>query len=317
MILSPLASIIITTKNSEKYISETLNSVITQTYQNKEIIIIDAASLDNTMRIVDELIKNDESESIYKIHSEIDSGFHEGYCKALKMVSGKYVFTCPASDAFLDSNWIENCITYLEMNPDFSLVWGYAVNKYGESLKKVSYPWLQKIGAPVGLKGFYYWLIFGTNFPEANMCTRTADLKRTFPIYFESNNVIMDPWLEMINNFHESGYLAGHIDSVANFGRIHEDSLTKENIREKRNNIIEFRYHWKRMVLLVRILLKRKKFHDDNPALKYNIKDIIYIYYSYGREIKNFYGLKSLFLPFAAIFYGMKVIEDIIIRERV
>jgi glycosyltransferase involved in cell wall biosynthesis len=315
--LSPLTSIIITTKNSEKYISETLNSVIYQTYQNKEIIILDAASTDNTMSVIDELIKNDQSKNIYKIHSEIDSGFHEGYCKALKMVTGKYVFTCPASDAFLDSNWIGNCITYLEMNPDFSLVWGYVVNKYGESLKNVSYPWLQKIGAPVGMKGFYYWLIFGTNFPEANMCTRTNVMKSTFPMYFEDKNIRMDPWLEMINNFHEGGFLAGHINSVANFGRIHEDSLTQENIKDKRNNIIEFRYHWKRLRLLVRILMKRKKLHNNDLDLKYNIKDIISIYYLYGKEIKNFYGFKSLFLPFAAIFYSIKVLEDIIVRERV
>ena len=52
-----LVSVIIPTYNSEKYIDETLNSVLDQTYRGFEIIIIDDCSKDNTWKIIKEYEK--------------------------------------------------------------------------------------------------------------------------------------------------------------------------------------------------------------------------------------------------------------------
>ena len=310
LVTDPLVSIIVTSKNSELYIEETLKSVIGQTYQNKEIIIIDANSKDSTLTKIQELQATDGFKSSFKISSEPDSGFHEGVCKGLNLASGDYIFTCAASDAFIDLNWIEKCISFLQLHQDYSLVWGFSINKYEETLRDISYPWLHRIGAPQGLAGFYYWLIFGTNFPEMNMGTRSEIMRKTFPKYVGDKSLKLDPWLEMMNNFHEGGYLAGHIDSIANFGRIHENSITKKNQEEKRNNLFELRYHWKRMILFFKIVFKIKKNHGKNLDLKYKNFEILKIYYLYWCEIKNFYGAKSLFLPFAALFFLKNVIKD-------
>ena len=54
-----LVSIITPSYNSEKFISETINSITKQTYTNWELLITDDLSTDNTIEIVESYVKND------------------------------------------------------------------------------------------------------------------------------------------------------------------------------------------------------------------------------------------------------------------
>ena len=56
---NPLVSILIPLYNAEEYLSDTLESIIEQTYKNIEIIIVDDASTDNTQEIVKKFQNND------------------------------------------------------------------------------------------------------------------------------------------------------------------------------------------------------------------------------------------------------------------
>ena len=66
----PLISVIIPAYNVEKYINETLNSILNQTYQNFEILIADDRSSDRTKEIID-LYKDPR---IKKFHNENNLG---------------------------------------------------------------------------------------------------------------------------------------------------------------------------------------------------------------------------------------------------
>ena len=62
-----LVSIITPTYNSEEFLSETINSIINQTYTNWELLITDDLSTDNTIEIVESYVKNDSRIKLFKL----------------------------------------------------------------------------------------------------------------------------------------------------------------------------------------------------------------------------------------------------------
>lgn len=92
--INPKFSIITVTYNAEKYIEETIMSVITQTYHNIEYIIVDGASTDNTMDIV-----NKYKDRINVIISEPDKGLYDAMNKGIDLATGDYLCFLNAGDS--------------------------------------------------------------------------------------------------------------------------------------------------------------------------------------------------------------------------
>ena len=92
-----LVSIIMPSYNTGKFIQETINSVINQTYSNWELIIVDDCSTDNT----DEIVKNINDSRIVYLKNGKNNGAAVGRNKALKEAKGRWI-------AFLDSDdlWV-------------------------------------------------------------------------------------------------------------------------------------------------------------------------------------------------------------------
>ena len=63
---NPLISVIIPVFNGEKYLSEAIDSVLIQNYQNLELIIIDDGSVDDTREVLKHLIENKTIQYIYQ-----------------------------------------------------------------------------------------------------------------------------------------------------------------------------------------------------------------------------------------------------------
>ncbi len=91
----PLVSIIMPVYNSEKYIGRTLESVISQSFNDWEIIIVDDCSTDNSANIIKSYMNEDKRIKYYKL--KINSGAAISRNTAIKNAIGKYI-------AFLDSD---------------------------------------------------------------------------------------------------------------------------------------------------------------------------------------------------------------------
>lgn len=89
----PKITIITVCLNSETHIEETIQSVITQDYDNFEYIIIDGASTDNTLNIIKRYEKY-----ITKIVSEKDKGISDAFNKGIRFASGDVIGIVGADD---------------------------------------------------------------------------------------------------------------------------------------------------------------------------------------------------------------------------
>lgn len=131
-------SIITPTYNSEKYVIETIKSVLNQTYTDFELIIVDDCSSDNTVSIIKSFADKDKRIILRELINNI--GAAEARNIALREASGRYI-------AFLDSDdvWLNN---KLELQLDFmvakriafSFTSYHVMNERGEILNTINVP---------------------------------------------------------------------------------------------------------------------------------------------------------------------------------
>ena len=100
--LNPRFSIITVTYNAEKVIEETIQSVITQSYKNYEYIIIDGASKDNTLSVIEKY-----KDMISNVVSEPDKGLYDAMNKGIAAATGDYLCFLNAGDSFHEDDTLQ------------------------------------------------------------------------------------------------------------------------------------------------------------------------------------------------------------------
>ena len=96
--ISPQLSIIVATYNSGDTLSKTLDSIISQSFQNWECIVVDGGSTDSTIDIIKEFEKKDQR----IVHvSEPDNGIYDAFNKGWKLSKGEWIYYLGSSDILL------------------------------------------------------------------------------------------------------------------------------------------------------------------------------------------------------------------------
>lgn len=103
-------SIVIPVYNVEKYLYDTINCLIAQSFNDLEIILVDDGSNDKSGIICDEIAKKDSRfKVIHKKNGGVSSARNEG----LKFVTGKYLYFMDADD-WIEKDFIETMINKIE-----------------------------------------------------------------------------------------------------------------------------------------------------------------------------------------------------------
>ncbi len=93
-------SIALCTYNGERFLREQLDSILKQTYQNFEIIIVDDCSSDFTIRIINEYME--KYENIYLYQNKTNLGFIKNFEKAISLCSGNFICLADQDDIWLE-----------------------------------------------------------------------------------------------------------------------------------------------------------------------------------------------------------------------
>lgn len=115
----PIVSIILPTYNGERFIKNSIESIINQTFPDWELIIVNDCSTDSTLNIVNEYVKSDNRITVVsnEYNMKLPASLNVGFSKA----KGKY-YTWTSDDNMYKPQAIKRMVEYLNLNPCCDLV---------------------------------------------------------------------------------------------------------------------------------------------------------------------------------------------------
>ncbi|KAM3094097.1 glycosyltransferase family 2 protein [Phormidesmis sp. 146-35] len=121
----PLVSVIVPAYNAAAFIERTLTSILTQTYQNLEVIVVDDGSQDSTAEIVDRLSKTDERILLVK---QQNAGVAAARNRAIQLAKGELIAPIDADDLWYPHNLEKQVQCLLASPKSVGLVYSWSID---------------------------------------------------------------------------------------------------------------------------------------------------------------------------------------------
>jgi glycosyltransferase involved in cell wall biosynthesis len=132
-------SVITVSYNSYSTIRDTIESVLSQDYNNIEYIIIDGGSNDGTLKIIKEY-----ENKIAVILSELDSGIYDAMNKGISLSTGEIIGFLNSDDVFFDSRIVTKIVNTFVKRPEIDVLYGNLVYIEKNSLSKIVRKYISK-----------------------------------------------------------------------------------------------------------------------------------------------------------------------------
>jgi glycosyltransferase involved in cell wall biosynthesis len=263
---TPLVTIIIPSYNYGQFISQTLDSLLAQSYQNWECIIVDDGSTDNTSDIVARYQSRDRR---FKGIKQANRGLSAARNVGLKKAAGEYIQFLDADD-LLEKRKIEHHLEYLEDYPEVDIVYGSA--KYFRtdnplerrySNREEDTPWMPEVSGS-GKEVLHALLL-------NNIMVVSAPLIRREVIeevgYFDTTIKVIQDWHYWIRcAARGKRFQFLEKEETLSLIRWHPDSLSQRGNNRNRIKMIEELFLMRRKI---------KKVIPDRDALIFNIELLV------------------------------------------
>lgn len=214
--------------NAAKYISEAIESVLAQQYNNFELLICDDCSGDNTWKIISRY-RNNTKVRILRNRKNLGVGATRN--KLLKLARGKYITPCDADDIMLPGN-LKRLSGYLDGNCKYAAVYADVLITETRSSRRLGlYPYINKIDK------YFQWDILQNLANHSGSMMRLGALRRVGGYNKELYSIDdWDLWLKLAE-IGKIKYLQGEFYYV---WRRNQKSLTRTEfqIKESYHRII-------------------------------------------------------------------------------
>lgn len=115
-----MISVVMSVYNGEKYLEEVIESILKQSYDNWELIIVNDASTDSTAKILENYQKKDAR--IRVLTNETNKKLPASLNYGISVAKGKYILRVDADD-ICTTNRFERQLRYMETHPDVDVTW--------------------------------------------------------------------------------------------------------------------------------------------------------------------------------------------------
>ncbi|MCM8833248.1 MAG: glycosyltransferase [Candidatus Omnitrophica bacterium] len=270
-----MISVITVVFNGERYLEETIQSVINQTYPNVEYIIIDGGSTDGTL----DIIKKYEDKIDYWV-SEKDKGIYDAMNKGIRVAVGEWINFINAGDTFLDQGVLSR--VFERDVSKFDVVYGDMTSVY-EDLNLNVYRKIKDINKALSLKEAFKTIY--------SICHQSVFIKKIICTYFDTNFNIASDRFYLLNLYFQSRkfhyvnecickYLIGGFSGKKFF----------HSYKERLKTLLPFRNYftlWQNIELAVELLKPLLKWHLGKKLPKSIVKQ--YLTYRHSKiGISNF-----------------------------
>lgn len=127
----PLISIIVASYNYEKFITETLDSILAQTFTNWEALVVDDGSQDNSLDVIKKFAEKDTRIKLYQHPDHANRGLSASLKLALLNAKGEWIAFCE-SDDWWEDDFLESLVNESKRNPKKNLIFSDVILE-GES----------------------------------------------------------------------------------------------------------------------------------------------------------------------------------------
>jgi len=310
---APLVSIGIPNFNYAHYVTQALNSVAGQDYENIEVIIIDDFSTDNSIQVIENWIQNySGSFKILFLKNTANSGLTKICNQLLRSASGKYIQFLDADDWILPGK-ISKQVELLETVNDAALVYS-DVAIINENGKLTGEDYLGRIGYEKSEmpSGSIHQQLFDFNFiplPSVLVVKRLIDEAGGFDELLGVQDYYM--WLKLTEK-----YKAIYMSQSSAVYRVHDNSMSNSIFTNPRSvdSVLSIKYnYYKSASKIIRnkilesihyssVYLYKAQYPTASKWLKIDfklnpgVKNIIYLTASsFGIGYSFFEKLKSMF----------------------
>ena len=131
----PLVTVVIPTYNQAKYLEKSINSILGQSYENIELIVVNDGSTDDSMRVLDQYCND------FSIIHQDNAGQSASMNRGWDNTSGE-ILSYLSSDDILKPEAVSHAVTYFHEHMHIDMVYGDydLIDDHGNIIKKILAP---------------------------------------------------------------------------------------------------------------------------------------------------------------------------------